>query len=59
MAQVLLQYMNYEWANPDHAKEDYPFWLRYVPSLINVFLIVLFGQIYTRLSYRLVEKENH
>ena len=51
--------MNYQWANPEKESADDPIWLKYVPSCINVFLLVIFGQIYTKLSYRLVDNENH
>ena len=32
---------------------------RYLPGIINAILIIIFGQIYTRLSKRLVDNENH
>ena len=34
-------------------------WLKYVPSIINVALIVVFGGIYTKLTFYLVKNENH
>ena len=59
LSQVLLQYLNYQWADPGKDHSNDPFWLQYVPALINVFLIGVFGQVYTRLSYSLVANENH
>ena len=59
LSQVLLQYLNYQWADPGKDHSGDPFWLKYMPSFINVLLIGIFGQIYTRLSYRLVRNENH
>ena len=55
-AQILLQSMNLSF-NKD--AENQPFFWVYIPSVINGFLIVVFGMIYTKASYKIVMKENH
>lgn len=42
----------------DDLEEQSPY-LKYVPSFVNVCLIIIFGQIYTRVSHWLVAQENH
>ena len=61
---MLLQYLNllYDTESSEVESEDSETlkWLKpYIPSLINVLLITIFGQVYHRLTYLLVAHENH
>jgi len=42
-----------------HDEEEHPFYWAYIPTVVNVVLLVIFGQIYTILSRKIVENENH
>jgi len=63
-AQIALQWVKWEVgdANTENGSEDsknVPLAWKYLPGVINSCLIILFGQIYIRLSRWLVFSENH
>jgi hypothetical protein len=59
-AQVMLQWINWTIASSaadteeEKAKKAVPTYWKYIPGVINSILIIIFGQIYKRISARLV-----